>query len=236
MNIDTLLKLQAEDSRIRLLQHEYDVVIPARRADAKKRLKAARDAVERAEQDNLAAIKEYTRFQHDYTASRNQMFNAERRGAAQTNARGVNAAVAEYDAAAENAARAAENAERAYAARTPTERRLDAARAYEADEDIAVQKILETLDARKAAIKEELAQLQAVAAEIATEVEPRLLKLYNRVKLTRWPAVAELNRTSSVCAGCDIVQPIAIKQELVAEEKHPTGKLLCCPCCGRILY
>lgn len=236
MNIETLLKLQAEDNHIRQLQHEYTVVLPARRAEAKKRLEAARAAVDRAEQDNLAAINEYKRFQHDYTNSRNQMFNAERKGAMQTHARGVNAAAAEYDAAAESAARAAENAERANASLTPTERRLDAARAYEAEEDVAVQKILETLEARKAALKEEIAQLQAGADAIAAEVEPRLLKLYNRVKLTRWPALAELNRTTSVCAGCDVMQPIAIKQALIAEAKNPTGKLLCCPCCGRILY
>lgn len=236
MNIENLLKLQEEDRQLRTLLQERKEVLPARRAAAKKRLHEAQMAVELATKENLDAIKNYERLQSDYTYSRNQMNRAERNAASMTHIRGLEAASAEYATAKQNADTAMAAAEAADIARTPTERRLDAARAFEATEDLAVQQILQELDTRKETVEAEIAEVQARYNEIAATLPPALLKRYERVKMTCWPCAVALNRSTAVCSGCDMVQPMATKQALLAAEKSQSDTIVCCPSCGRILY
>ena len=235
MKLDSLLALQDEDNRLRNLQRELLVLLPARRKDAEARKVIAQQAVEKALADDEATIREYERFQHDYTRQRDNMNRAERNAGRTMSLKGQEAAAAEYAAAEAAAASAAAAAERVAENRTPTERRLDAARAFKAEEDAAVADIIASLDARKAQVEGEIATLQEQRGALAAAVDPAHLHYYERVRKTCWPAAVQFNRHDSVCTGCNLVQPASVKQAVLAAEKSANGTLVYCPSCGRIL-
>lgn len=235
MKLDNLLALQDEDARLRNLQRELTVLLPARRKDAKARLAYAQNATKVAEQDNLSALREYERFQHDYTRQRDNMSRAERNAGIISSLKGQEAAAAEYAAAERAANAAAEAADRIAENRTPTERRLDAARAFEAQEDLAVTELLAALDERKVQIEAEITSIQERRDALMTAVDPKHLHYYDRVRKTCWPAAVQFNRNDSVCTGCNLVQPASVKQAVLAAEKSGYTALVHCPSCGRIL-
>ncbi len=235
MEIQNLLALQEEDGRLRELQRELKVLLPKRRADAKARLQHARNAVELATQENLAAKKELARFQRDYTQQRSRMDRAERNATGMTSARGIDAAQHEHDSASAAAAAAEAGMQTADQNLTPTERRLDQARAFEAEEEVAVQEVYDAIEARKLLVEEEILKVKERRAEIATTVPSAQLKYYERLSLTRWPCVAVYNRADSVCTGCNLVQPPSITQEVLHADSPSANKLVICPACGRIL-
>jgi predicted nucleic acid-binding Zn-ribbon protein len=235
MKLDNLLALQDEDTRLRNLQRELTVLLPARRKDAKARLAYAQNATKIAEQENLSALREYERFQSDYTRQRDNMNRAERNAGYSSSLKAQEAAAAEYAAAERAANAAAEAAGRIAENRTPTERRLDAARAFEASEDIAVANILASLDERKVQIEAEMANIQVRRDALVAAVDPKHLHYYDRVRKTCWPAAVQFNRNDSVCSGCNLVQPASVKQAVLAAEKTDYTTLVHCPSCGRIL-
>lgn len=235
MDIQALLALQEEDGRLRELQRELRVLLPKRKADAQARLQAARDAVEAATRENLAAQREIERFQRDYTRRREQMARAERNAAALSDARALDAVMQEHSAAAEAAARAEAAVSNADQNLTPTERRLDQARAFEAEEDVAVQEINDAIAARKALVEAEIERVKARRAELATAVPPAQLRYYDRLALTRWPCAVEYSRADGVCSGCNLVQPPSVTQAVLHADSEPTVGLVTCPACGRIL-
>lgn len=235
MDIQSLLALQQEDGLLRALQHELKTLLPARRAEAKARLLAAREAVEAATRENLAAAREYERFQDDYRRRREQMSRAERNATGMTSARGLEAAQREHDRAAAESERAAAEANKAEQYVTPTERKLDQARAFEAEEEVAVQEIYNAIDARKALVEAESEKIKARCEEAAKAVPPEQLEYYTRLKLTRWPCVVEYDRKRNVCTGCNLVQPQAVTQAVLSAERNPGNGFVRCPSCGRIL-
>ncbi len=235
MDIQALLTLQDEDGRIRELQRELRVLLPKHKAEAQARLQAARDAVEAATRDNLAAQREYERFQRDYTHRREQMARAERNAARLSDAHAVDVAMQEHAKAAEGAASAEAAASEANQSLTPTERRLDQARAFEAEEDVAVQEIFEAIATRKAAVEAEIEKLKAQRTELAAAVPAGQLKYYERLSLTRWPCAVTFNRAESVCTGCNLVQPPSVMQAVLHADKDPSAAMVTCPACGRIL-
>lgn len=235
MDIQALLALQEEDGRLRDLQRELRVLLPKRRADAQARLQAARDAVEAATRENLAAQREIERFQRDYTRRREQMARAERNAAALSDTRALDAAMQEHATAAAAAARAEAAASNADQNLTPTERRLDQARAFEAEEDIAVQEINEAIAERKALVEAEIERVKARRAELAVAVPPVQLRYYERLSLTRWPCAVTYDRGAGVCSGCNLVQPPSVTQAVLHADKEPGAGLIICPACGRIL-
>lgn len=236
MNIDNLLALQDEDARIRTLKHELESLLPARRAAANTRLKAAQHAVEIATQENLASEAERLRLTQDYTRQHNALLRAERNAASQKHLRGINAAAKEYQEA-KQALAALEAATKRYNDdRTPTERLLDAAREFEANEEDAVRAILADLAARKADVEAELANVTARRDEIAATIPADILAYYRRVMLTRWPVVAPFKHAVRVCTGCNLTQPMSVKQALDTMAKNGNATITTCPNCGRILY
>ena len=128
------------------------------------------------------------------------------------------------------------DAAEADAARSPTEKKLDAARAFELEEEDAVREILATLDARKEQVELELDKVKARRDELAQAVPPDQLRYYERLRLTRWPCIAAFNRAEGVCTGCNLVQPPSVKQAVSHADKDPANApLVTCPACGRIL-
>lgn len=236
MDIQALQALQEEDGRLRDLQRELKTLLPKRRAEAKARLQAAQDAVEAAVQENLAAEREYKRFERDLYRQRDRMARAERNAAGMTNARALAAAEKEHRDAQIAAQTAEMDAAEADAARSPTEKKLDAARAFELEEEDAVREILATLDARKEQVELELNKVKARRDELAQAVPPDQLRYYERLRLTRWPCIAAFNRAEGVCTGCNLVQPPSVKQAVSHADKDPANApLVTCPACGRIL-
>ncbi|MBO7181692.1 MAG: hypothetical protein J6V91_02780 [Kiritimatiellae bacterium] len=235
MKLETLLNLQEEDSRLRNLQRELTVVLPARRKEAKERLAIAQKAVQAATEENLAAQREYERFQHDYTQQRDNMSRAERNAGRISSLKGQEAAAAEYANAEAAANLAAAAATVAAENRTPTERRLDAAREFEAAEDMAVTELIASLEARKAQVEAEIVNIQERRGALAQAVEKDHLHYYNRVCKTCWPAIVQFDRQNSVCTGCNLVQPASVMQAVLASEKSDYAVIAHCPSCGRIL-
>ena len=235
MDIQALLALQEEDGRLRDLQRELRVLLPKRKADAQARLQAARDAVEAATRENLAAQREVERFQRDYTRRHEQMARAERNAAGLSDARSLGAAMQEHSSAAEAAARAEAAVSNANQNLSPTERRLDQARAFEAEEDVAVQEIYEAIAARKALVESEIEKVKARRAELAATVPAAQLRYYERLSLTRWPCAVPFGRADGVCSGCNLGQPPSVVQAMLHADKEPTAGLVTCPACGRIL-
>lgn len=235
MDIQNLLTLQQEDGRLRDLQRELKVLLPKRHADAKARLQVARDAVEAATRDNLAALREVERFQRDYTRHNTRASLAEQKAIGMTHARALEAARQELDAASAAAAEAAAGSERADQALTPTERALDRARAFEAEEEVAVQEIYDAIEARKTLIKEEIDKVTARRDACVADVPAAQLRYYERLRLTRWPCVVPYNRTEHVCTGCNLVQPPSVTQAVLLTDKSDAATPATCPSCGRIL-
>lgn len=236
MNIDKLLALQAEDNRLRDLQRELKVLLPQRRAEAKQRLQNARDAVARAEQANLAAEREYDRFSNDYSRQRDAAERAARNSMGMTSIRGLEAIQNELATADAAAAAAEAHMAEASQALTPTERELDRARAFEAEEDVTVQEILTSIETRKEEVEAEVANVTAAREAIAAEVPAKQLAYYTRLSLTRWPCAVPYNRQDHVCTGCNLVQPPSVTQTVLQADKKTDDTLIYCPSCGRILY
>ncbi|MEG1480253.1 MAG: hypothetical protein RSD41_04540 [Kiritimatiellia bacterium] len=235
MDMQSLLALQDEDGRLRDLQREIKVILPRRKADAQARLQSAREAVESAQQINLSAQREYARFQRDYTRQRDIMTRSERNSASLTNSRAVGVAMSEHATATAAAEQAQAAAAAVAEALTPEERRLDQARAFEAEEEVAVQELFNAITERKTLIETEIAKVQVKRDELAQAVPEDQLKYYDRLRLTRWPCIVEYNRTESVCNGCNLVQPHSVTQGILFADQSPTSAMVICPACGRIL-
>ncbi len=235
MDMQALLILQEEDGRIRDLNRELRDLLPKRKAEAHERLHAARKAVEKALENHLAAQREYMRFNRDYTRQRDIMARAERNAAMTSDAHAAEVAMQEYDAAGKAAAVAEAAALQASENLTPEERLLDQARAFEAEEEVAVQALLDAIQDRKALVEGELEKLQAHREELAKDVPANQLKYYERLRLTRWPCVVEFRRAEDVCSGCNLVQPPSVKQLVVHADANPVAGFVTCPSCSRIL-
>lgn len=236
MDITQLLALQNEDSRLRDLQRELKTLLPQRRAEAKERLQKARILVEAAVQANIAAEREVERFRHDMSRQRDAMDRAARNSMGMTSIRGLEAIQTEHASAAAAVAAAEAALDGASVALTPTERELEKARAFEAEEDVAVQEILTAIETRKAEVETAVESVSATRDAIAATVPEAQLRYYNRLRLTRWPCAVPYNRTDSVCTGCNLVQPPSVTQTVLHADKKDDTKLVCCPACGRILY
>ena len=236
MDTQALQALQEEDGRLRDLQRELKTLLPKRRAEAKARLQAAQDAVEAAVQENLAAEREYRRYARDYDRQRERMARAERNASGQTSARALFAADKEHRDAAEASQAALAGVAEADAARSPTERKLDAARKFELEEEDAVREIFAMLDARKQQVEAEEEKVKARRDELAQAVPAGQLRYYERLRLTRWPCLSVFNRAEGVCSGCNLVQPPSVAQAVAHADKDPAGSaMVTCPACGRIL-
>ena len=89
---------------------------------------------------------------------------------------------------------------------------------------------LRELDARLAAVKEELAAAEDERAESAKKVNPQFILYYERLRTKRWPVVVSL-QPDCVCNGCHLVQPPSVGQMVWRNQG-----LVPCQMCGRILY
>lgn len=236
MDMQALLALQEEDGRIRDLQRELRVLLPERKSEAQTRLRTAREDVDKALKANFEAQREYERFHRDYTRQRDIMARAERNAAMSGDVRVASTAMSQHAAASEAAARAEAAASEAAANLTPEERRLDQARAFQAEEERAVQELLDAIRERKALVENELVRLQARREELAAQVPAVQLKYYERLRLTRWPCAVEYHRAEGVCSGCNLVQPHSVTQAVLHADRDPVGSaMVTCPACGRIL-
>jgi len=86
----------------------------------------------------------------------------------------------------------------------------------------------QALTRRKSEIEARLAGFQQSRQELAAEISPEALALYDEVRTTKERAVAKVERGR--CQGCHINLPTTQWQ------KAKAGNLVQCDSCGRILY
>jgi hypothetical protein len=86
----------------------------------------------------------------------------------------------------------------------------------------------QSLTRRKSEVEAELASFQQSRQELAAEISPEALALYDEVRTAKEQAVAKVGRGR--CQGCHISLPTTQWQ------KAKAGNLVQCDSCGRILY
>ena len=88
---------------------------------------------------------------------------------------------------------------------------------------------------REVEVKTRKDELEARRGELAGAVRPDILNRYNRISVSRRPAVVRL--VDGSCGGCHLRQPPSAMHTLHGNEKKPESfKLVTCEMCGRILY
>lgn len=237
--IEALIDLQEVDGRIRELEAE-EKDLPRRKAMEKARLSGAETDLEAAK----AALK--------YAQDRVKGYEDEGRALeeklrqykiAQAGAKS-NREYQQFDMQIENVERdrdAAANSQLAAMDSLPAaEKRLADAQAKFDGEKGSVDAFCAEIDARMAAVAEELDECRAGRAEKAAAVDDPQFKLYyERIRLKRWPAVVPLTH-DGVCDGCHLVQPPSVGQLASANARNGSeGKrqrIVACTMCGRILY
>ena len=86
----------------------------------------------------------------------------------------------------------------------------------------------QSLTRRKSEVEAEFASFQQSRQELAAEISPEALALYDEVRTAKEQAVAKVGRGR--CQGCHISLPTTQWQ------KAKAGNLVQCDSCGRILY
>lgn len=86
----------------------------------------------------------------------------------------------------------------------------------------------QALTRRKSEVEARLASFQQSRQELAAEISPKALALYDEVRTTKEQSVAKVERGR--CQGCHINLPTTQWQ------KAKAGNLVQCDSCGRILY
>lgn len=223
-----LLALQELDARIRELQQEIRD-IPARKEQEASRLKdtetrlAAAQAELRSFQTRVAdfelqvqAVKDrITKLkQQQMTLKTNKEFRA-------------------MDLEIENAQRETDALESQQLAAmdlvTPAKARVASCEAKLNEERAAVDGYVRELDSRLAEAVAAAKQLEAERAEAAKAVNAQHLRVYDRLRVSRWPAVVRLD--DGVCGGCHLNQPPSISHLV-----RRNNALVTCQMCGRLLY
>jgi len=228
--IQPLLDLQEIDSRIRTLQQEAKD-IPHRKEQENARLNGARAAVEQAKADLKAAQARVSEAELEAKAVREKILGLKKNQAMLK----TNKEFQAYNLEIDGLEKEAEN----FDARTvaamdtvpPKQQLLAELETKLADEKSVVDTYLAELDARLAEVNAELAQEEKNRHDVAKNVSPRPLLIYERTKSRRWPAVVPLQEKDGVCKGCNIVQSPGIVQ--MARRNQD---IVMCQMCGRILY
>lgn len=230
MDIQPLLTLQEIDGRLRDLDKEIKSM-PKRKIEAQKRLAVAAAAVDHAK----SAFEILSRAESSYgEEARKQKERAEKAAQNQIALRSMKAFKAsalEIDKAEAAAAEATSKFATTHDNLTPQELRLrDAEMTYEQENQL-VQEMLDGLSGRKAALEAEQIKVATEREEAVKGINVQDLRYYERLKITRWPSVSEFNRSTGVCAGCNLVQPPSVAQQI-----RRNDKIVICQSCGRILY
>jgi predicted nucleic acid-binding Zn-ribbon protein len=74
-----------------------------------------------------------------------------------------------------------------------------------------------------------LQELENRRTGLAKGVNPQHLRVYDRVRTSRWPVIVKLD--GGVCGGCHLTQPPAVSHLL-----RRNAALVTCQMCGRMLY
>ena len=86
----------------------------------------------------------------------------------------------------------------------------------------------ETLEQKKSEVETVLTRLKGDRNVLEQQIDPEALNTYERIKLTRGPAVVKVERGK--CQGCHITVPTSQWQKVKA------GDLIQCTSCSKILY
>jgi hypothetical protein len=227
--VQPLLDLQEIDGRIRDLQQEIRD-IPQRKDQEQERLCGAREALDRAQAElknaqlrvNEVELEIEARQDRIQTLKKNQVLLKTNKEFQMHNleiAR-LEGEISDYES-------------RQIAALDdviPVKHRVAEAQAKLKEDQETVDAYIAELDARLAAVQEELTTVKTERAEAAKTVTPQFMFYYERLLAKKWPVVVELG-DDCVCDGCHLVQPPSVGQMV----RRNQG-IVACQMCGRILY
>ena len=240
--IQPLIDLQDTDGQIRELEREARD-IPQRKAQETARLAGVNAALEFAK-NHLEAHREMIRKEEEQAEEIRAKVHALKLAQASIKSnKEMQQSIMQIEGL-EREAETAENRALALEENTPSiEKSVAVAQAKVDADQGGVDGLVAELDDRLAEVNAELARLQQERAEkskIVSDLDPRTLLYYERLRTRRWPAVAMLN-SDDVCDGCHMKQPPFVGQGVDRNAKivEAGGKApdpVVCTMCGRILY
>ena len=240
--IQPLIELQDTDAQIRELEREAKD-IPQRKAQETARLAGVNAALDIAK-SHLEAHRETIRKEEAQAEEIRAKVHSLK--LAQTSIKSnkeMLQSIAQIEGL-EREALTAENRALALEENTPSlEKNVAAAQAKVDADQGGVDGLVAELDARLADVNAKLADLQKERAEkskAVSDIDPRTLLYYERLRTRRWPAVVLLN-SDDVCDGCHMKQPPFVGQGVdrnarLVEAGEKTQGPVACTMCGRILY
>ncbi len=229
ITIDGLVALQDHDQQIRELKKQIDD-IPARKAQEQGRLQDDIDALGAAQQllkANQAAVSEVeleiASLKEKIKKLRQQQMTLKTNKEFKAIDHEVEMIEGQIGRLEDKELVAMEEIEPAKARAAEIEGRF-------ADEKASVDRYVKELDERLAHIRTEHDQLETDRIPLAEAVgDPRWLKYYDRVSITKFPAVVKLQK--GVCGGCHMTLPPAVPHQIRRQTEIVT-----CSFCSRILF
>lgn len=227
--IQPLLALQEVDARLRDLQQEIGD-IPKRKDQEKGRLKSAQEAVTAAK-SSLQNIQTGVANLEAEINERRERIKQLRQQQVTLRTNREFAALNQEVASVESQIDGFEMRQIALMDEiSPAKAKLDECEEKLKVEQEVVNSYIAELDARLAEAKAELGEAGKERHNRAEEIDTRILLQYMRLLSKRWPPLVPLE-SGSVCGGCHLTQPPAIRHLL-----QRNTDLVACQMCGRILY
>jgi predicted nucleic acid-binding Zn-ribbon protein len=227
--LTALLALQEQDEKIDAIRARFDALAP-REAELEKRLRQARDAVERA-QATLTAEEQRQAFLREKVTEHRQVLDHNQAALDQVKTmRAATAAVTQLEqirrVLADEESDLASVTRRLGELRAAVEASAAAVHAIEVEQQEARAEI----ETERAAIQADLDVAQAHRAERASAVDRVVLHKYDRIRVKKRPrAVYPL--ADGACSACDTAIPVQRRYTM-----QSTGAIELCEACGVLLY
>lgn len=227
--MDPLLALQDVDTQIYELEQELKD-IPRRKAEEMKKLRSEQNSLFSAQNDLRKTESRAADFAFQAKAVSESDDALQKQQGSLTNSRQVEAINVQLAA---NKAKQDELESKQISAMDAipeAQSRVEAAKARVDEASAALTSFFEALDQRLEEAKTRLAELHAEREELAKNVRPQYLRIYDRLRIKRRPTVVPLT-DNDCCGGCHLAQPPSVRHLIKRD-----NALVTCEMCGRILY
>lgn len=227
--LDGLVALQDHDQQIRELKKQIED-IPARKAQEEGRLKDDQDALEAAQQQLKACQAAVSEVELEIASLKEKSVKLRQQQMTLKTNKEFQAIDHEVEMIEGQIARLEDKELLAMESLEPPRARASEIEGRLVEEKASVTRYVQELDDRLSEIQAEYDRLEAERVPLAEAVgDARWLSYYNRVSVTKFPAVVKLQK--GVCGGCHMTLPPAIPHQI----RRKSG-IVTCSFCSRILF